>query len=355
MHSEKVPYYILDLLQQVPSVWVQGLGRFDAIFHPAVIDFQESRIKPPFLVPGFEAGQETPDDLLAAYMHYTTGLDKEDALQSIRDFAGTVKRHIDAAETYTIEKFGTFTKPIGGTLHFTPDWDAFNLSFSGLEAIDLYPKSEAEPIAPVNPPEYIPEIRPPAIIIPELENTWVTDRESASPATPAQPVPIHNSPVISDNTSRLWWTILASALLLITILCGYLAWDILSNRGRILQYTAITNDSLSESIPDLIFVDTLDVTQEVIEEDTLATIDTLREPEVVENNDPPCFIVVGAFGNPDNVKKMEERLIELDYTAEIIEGGSLTKVAIRTSCDPIILQRTLNDARSAINPEAWIY
>lgn len=46
MLSDKVPYYILDLLQQAPSVYVEGLGRFEAIFHPALIDLPNARIKP---------------------------------------------------------------------------------------------------------------------------------------------------------------------------------------------------------------------------------------------------------------------------------------------------------------------
>ena len=38
-----------------------------------------------------------------------------------------------------------------------------------------------------------------------------------------------------------------------------------------------------------------------------------------------------------------------------IKGGALTKVAIKTSCDQDNLQKVLSDARSSINPEAWIY
>ena len=76
------------------------------------------------------------------------------------------------------------------------------------------------------------------------------------------------------------------------------------------------------------------------------------EPEVIAN---PCYVVVGAFSNESNVVKMEKRLAELGYQSKQITGSSLTRVAIITSCDQSTLQKTLNEARSTINPDSWIY
>jgi hypothetical protein len=139
VHSEKVPYFILDLLQQVPSVYVQGLGRFDAIFHPAVIDLHQSKIKPPFIQPDFIPQVDSEGDVLPAYMHYVAGISHDQATEAIKMFVETVSQNIDSGESYEIEKFGTFSKSGTSILHFTPDWDAFNLSFSGLKVIDLHP------------------------------------------------------------------------------------------------------------------------------------------------------------------------------------------------------------------------
>jgi len=50
-----------------------------------------------------------------------------------------------------------------------------------------------------------------------------------------------------------------------------------------------------------------------------------------------------------------ERVEGLGYKAAKIEGGALTRVAISTTCDKSNLQKILNEARSAINPESWIY
>ncbi|HQW04049.1 MAG TPA: SPOR domain-containing protein, partial [Saprospiraceae bacterium] len=72
-------------------------------------------------------------------------------------------------------------------------------------------------------------------------------------------------------------------------------------------------------------------------------------------NSSPCYVVVGAFTDPTNISKMVDRLTSLGYESELLKGGSLTRVAIRSSCDQEALQKLLNDARSSINPESWIY
>ncbi len=359
MQSDKVPYYILDLLQQVPSVYVQGLGRFDAIFHPAVIDIHHSQIKPPYLEPGFVVEEQEAGDLLTTYMHYVSGMDKEEALESIRAFVEQVNLHINAGEPYQIDKFGTFSKSAADILHFTPDWDAFNLSFNGLEVIDIHPPqvhpapaTETQSFEPV--PEAAPAISE-TIYEPTLETNWVTDRESPEPERQVDLTPAATSPFISDSTSRLWWIILVSALIMISFLCAYLVWDILSNKEKINQYTAITNDTLANSSPDVIIVDTLEFMEEEIPVVEPVEIEPIPEPPVSEDPETPCFVVVGAFSDPANVIKMESRLKGLGYRTEQIKGGSLTRVAIRTKCDKDSLQKTLNDARSSINPEAWIY
>lgn len=363
MHSDKVAYYILDLLQQVPSVYVPGLGRFDAIFHPAVIDLQQSTVKPPHVQPGFNADDKDTGELLPAYMHYVSGISKDDANSLINEFASNVNSHIENGESVTIEKFGTFANAPTGNLHFTPDWDAFNLSFSGLAVLDLKSapattQTETRTLPPVE--EYTPPVIDKPIFKEEpvvenvVETSWVTDRENAAPETTVQHVaPVQ--PVISDSTSRLWWTILLTALGLITVLCAYLAWDILSNREKINQYTAITNEELSDQSPDIVFIDTLEVTEEEIPlQDTPVVEEPVEEPPPAEPAGN-CRIVVGAFSDPKNVERMESRLSDMGYQYESFKNGSLTKVAIRTGCDKAELQKTLTEARTSINPEAWVY
>ncbi len=365
MHSEKVPYFILDLLQQVPSVYVPGLGRFDAIFHPAVIDIPGAKIKPPYFEGTFSDSDGDAFDLLPEYIRYVTGISSEEAIGHITDFVRVVHQQIESDASYAIDKFGSFSKSNGSIIHFTPDWDAFNLSFRGLEEIDLNPPVEVpeQPIEFFAPPEsknreYIPPVIEKTI---PAETNWVAENmiERPEETTPVASVPSHP---ISDSTSRLWWGILAIALILITILCAYLAWDIISNRKKLKSLNQITQVTVDPgtmddvpSVVDTTYVPVEEPAEEPPVEEPKETVETITTPPPTSTIANPCFIVVGAFSNPDNVTRMDERLKGMGYEVEQIKGGSLTKVAIKTSCDKSNLQKVLGDARSSVNPEAWIY
>ncbi|HZV71967.1 MAG TPA: SPOR domain-containing protein [Saprospiraceae bacterium] len=364
MHSEKVPYFILDLLQQVPSVFVQGLGRFDAIFHPAVIDLQASQIRPPHVKADFFPLVESDEEILPAYMHYVTGIDINDAKENVRLFVNDVLFHVEAGEPFTIEKFGTFSKSAADVLHFTPDWDAFNLSFNGLEVIDLHPEQ-----IKITTPEY----EKPEVIIPQFTEhvsrpVYTPVIETNQPIEPVTEEPANDPvveehvtperPGISESTTRLAWIILTSSLVLITMLCAYLAWDIISDRKRINEITQFNPDTLAVTnefdIP--VQMDTQSAQNSTVTvTPPIEKPDTIEKPAVQENTESPCFIIVGAFTKVENINNMIERLQGLGYKSEQIKGGTLTRVAISTSCDKENLQKVLGEARASINPEAWIY
>lgn len=366
MHSEKVPYYILDLLQQVPVVYVPGLGKFEAIFHPAVIDVPQAVIRPPHVEAAFGA-EDGVSNILPVYIHFVTGISKDDAAAFVDEFVNTVHDKLAGGENFTVEHFGTFSKSSLGILHFTPDWDAFNLSFRGLEAIDISSPVVTTTTPVYNPPvfddSYLTEPVKETYVDPRKESSdWVSDQQEVAERAAAETKPVVPAPVISEKTSRMWWTILATALILITALCAYLAWDILSNRQKI-NTTATTNEievdpgTMDEvaTIPDTTIENQeIPYTDSIPAEtnDVQTTPETPTTPEIVGT---PCRIVVGAFGNPENVSRMKEKIASMGYASEEIKGGALTKVAILTSCDKTTLQQTLDAARSSINPDAWVY
>ena len=359
MHSEKVPYYILDLLQQVPSVYVQGLGRFDAIFHPAVIDLQQSQIKPPYIQPDFIPWVESEMEILPTYIHYVSGIEIDAAKETIAAFVEGVIRRIDTGEPYSIEKFGTFSKSALNILHFTPDWDAFNLSFNSLKVIDLHPVTERkepqEEIKAPNPLPVISDYSPVEVETEKIETDLVPVEIAEVPIIEDQQenVPPRQGEV-SESTSRLAWIILTIALMLITVLCAYLAWDIISGRKRINQITQVIPDTLiitnEFDIPVV-----MDTVSNPVVIPPIEQKDTIQQPIVQEESEPPCYIVVGAFTNTDNIERMVKQIEGFGYKSTKLKGGALTRVAISTSCDKANLQKVLSEAKSGINPEAWIY
>jgi cell division septation protein DedD len=289
-----------------------------------------------------------------------SGVDVNEAKEAITSFVNDVRHHLENAESYTIDKFGTFSLSSSDILHFTPDWDAFNLSFRGLEIIDLQPVTEVIP-TPIfsKPPVYTPEFTSQPVK-PVEAVTETNDIETNKAAAETEPeIIVLDRPEISEATTRLAWIILTSALILITVLCAYLAWDIMSDRKKIDQLAQLYPDTLvlTNEFDIPVKMDSLNTHHDSVPvtPPPVAQPEPAKEPVVAEETGTPCFVVVGAFSNPGNVKKMVERLEGLGYKATEITGGSLTRVAIRTSCDKDNLEKILNEARTGINPASWIY
>lgn len=353
--SEHIPYYILDLLQLTPSVYVEGLGRFEAIFHSAQVDSTKTKITPPHIEAAFDAEEGEPNETLEAFIRYTSGEQAGSPKEAIADFVHSVFSNTEDGSPYLIEKFGTFVKSDSGKLRFTPDWDAFNISFSGLESIELKPATATIPeVLPFVPPApYMP--RPSATEVVAVEQEAGDEiAAAASIATVAQTKEAFEKDLdkLDPSNSKLWWIMLTTAICLIAILCVYLTWDIMTNRKKLNELRqAQVDTTITDSIKD----------DQVIKSDTAindpANQDTNTNPpkEIPVEDGPPCYIVVGAFGDPVNVDKMTERLQAMNYTVEKMQGRTLTKVAVRASCDQDKLQLLLNELRSSVNPESWIY
>ena len=357
--SDRIPYYILDLLQLTPSVQVEGLGRFEAIFHSAKTDDRQSTMMPPHVEGAFSPDDTAPGELLESFIHYTSGNLPESPKKAIADFVKSVRKGTDEGEAFVIDTFGTFVKSSSGHLRFTPDWDAFNIAFKGLESVALKTdQSESPVVVPLTPPEpYVPK---PIEFIDETTEGDAADEAAAAASLAA----VEQSKVefeknldrADPSNSRTWWLLLMTAIVLIAILCVYLTWDIMHNRSRLNELRQAYADTTEIAPP-------ANVPPETSEEDPVQVpeenqVNDTKEPEapvLSTDNASKCYIIVGAFGDPANVSKMVARLEHMQYTVKQIEGRTLTKVGVETVCDQAELQRTLNALRSSVNPESWIY
>jgi hypothetical protein len=346
----KVPYYILDLIQQVPFVEVPGLGRFEAVLHPAVIDEAAAEALPPRMEAVFHTEGHGDRDLLSAYVAFASGITEGEAHEAILTFADEVARHTLDGATYEIIRFGTFFRNAEDKIRFTPDWEAFNLSFNGLQPVPL---PQAVPATITSGPR--PEIEPRPAEAERRPEPQPLAPIAAATSQPASPVAREDDEA-PDASVRMWWGILMAAIFLIAVLCAYLAWDILSHRDALLNAT-----SLPAPMTELPVVDTLgEDTVATAQQDTVA-LEVTDIPVTSPANSPTaepekgCYVVVGAFADTLNVERMESRLSEMGYAFERLPGRSIIRVAIRSSCDPVALQNVLDDARARISDQAWIY
>ncbi len=87
----------------------------------------------------------------------------------------------------------------------------------------------------------------------------------------------------------------------------------------------------------------------------------ITEPTVVETKqsfakaDGDCIIVVGAFGSPANLNKMEKKLTDLGWRVYSEKSVTLTRMGVYASCDRSELNAALREIKATVEPAAWIY
>ncbi len=357
--SDRIPYYILDLLQLTPSVQVEGLGRFEAIFHSAKMDERQSALVPPHVEGAFSADDTAPGELLESFIRYTSGEQSESPKKAIADFVKSVKKGTAEGEPFAIETFGTFVKSSSGHLRFTPDWDAFNIAFNGLESVELKPESSKSPVmVPLTPPE--PYVRK-SIEFADEETKQEADDGAAAAASIAA---VEQSKVefeknlnrADPSNSKIWWLLLMTAIVLIAILCVYLTWDIMHNRSRLNELRQAYADTTEIAPPASEQPESPEeVPVQEPQENQEVNVQEPETPVVPDDNTSKCYIIVEAFGDPANVARMVARLEGMQYTVRQFSGRTLTKVGVESGCGQEELQRRLNELRSTVNPESWIY
>lgn len=340
----KVPYYILDLIQQTTVVGVPGLGRFESTLCPAVIDLPRRAVHPPRRDALFRPEDAGDPELLSLFIAYATGIPEAEARSAVLAFSQEVFRQTAGGREFEIFRFGTFFRSHEDEIRFTPQDEAFNLLYHGLLPVEI----------PEDNMSVSPEVAPEIEQVVEPASPSSSGVEGALGADSGSRRLDEDTP---DVSQRMWWGILVSAILLITVLCAYLAWDILSHRemlvsAKIIALPAIVSDSAKADVSGNKLSDTIviPVTSDLLQ----PVIDTMVQPSPAQPSGN-CFIVVGAFADTANVVRMEVRLREMGYVPVRLPTRSLVRVAIQCTCDPVALGNVLDDARSRIHPQAWIY
>ena len=71
--------------------------------------------------------------------------------------------------------------------------------------------------------------------------------------------------------------------------------------------------------------------------------------------DQHCVVIVGAFGNQNNVNRMKEKLESRFDNIHFSKAGSLTRVGVYSSCSKTALKEVLHICRTEFESGSWIY
>ena len=104
----------------------------------------------------------------------------------------------------------------------------------------------------------------------------------------------------------------------------------------------------------LIVVDTID--------ETLQDSLVISEEKIVieEDTKNEYYLIVGAYGNPDNAKAIARQFRDKGYETSIIlrtnnSGNNLDMVSVNTFTNYEEALNYRNEFRSKVNPSAWLY
>ena len=327
--------YIADLLYEHDVVNIPGLGGLVAKYKSAAIDQVQGKIHPPSKDLGFNGNLVVNDGLLVNYVKEKHQLSYGDALKAVEEYVKEVKETIARREIVVFPNVGRLYMDYEKNLQFLPDNTNFNTDVYGLPTVQFYPvmRSERSTAQAVKPgttareniesktvlsnqiskwfQEYLPYIGGVSVILVGLGLYFTFFNDS-----PELPKNIQKVPASKLNVSPS------------------LEEDELADNQTDTDEAAIAvvpNDPADavdeeENTSDEPFAD--EITEE---EQGNADLDT--EEATPSPGQKAARIIIGSFGNEDNVKRLIKRIYEKGYEPYTEKAGRLTRVGVQMAYD----------------------
>jgi len=318
------------LLYEQDTVSIPGLGSLVGQYKPAAIEHVQGKISPPSKEWTFNANLAVNDGLLINSLMQKRQLSYAEAEKLVEDYVTQVKSALDRREIFIIPEVGRLYRDFEQQLRFLPDNTNFNPDSFGLPTVQFYPVLRSQRTQ-----------EPPA---PELQ-------------------PSRNLKRSAQNWFRQYAKIAAAI--------GSIA--LLTSLYLLLRPGAEVPESpIAEALPPS--------RVNVSPSSEAETIDAPAElPEALgqdEDNDPDetgtntendtesitmapeqkyATIVIGAFSNADNVKRLIARLFESGYEPFTDKKGRLTQVSVQMAYEnESELRDALQKIRNKFNKDAKI-
>ncbi len=94
--------------------------------------------------------------------------------------------------------------------------------------------------------------------------------------------------------------------------------------------------------------------QENTKDQKIKTIDNSNSGNTSSVVPGKCVIIVGAFGQGPNMRKMMSKLESKGYSVYVDSARSLSRVGVYSECGPSELQSNLRTIQSQIEPKSWV-
>jgi len=320
---------IAALLYEQDTVSIPGLGSLVGQYKPAAIEHVQGKVSPPSKEWSFNANLAINDGLLINSLIGKAHLSYAAAEKLVEDYVAQVKSALDRREIVVIPEVGRLYRDFEQQLRFLPDNTNFNTDTFGLPTVQFYPVLRSLK----NQEALAPEL-PAAQNFQQVARTWFQRYMKIAAAIGA----------ISLATT-LFLLLRPGA----NVPDPPLAEVLPPSRVNVSPSEAEAADAPAE-LPEALGQDE---DQDPDEGGTNTETDT--ESITLGPDQKYGTIVIGAFSNEDNVKRLITRLYESGYEPFTDKRGRLTQVSIQMAYEnESELRDALQKVRKKFNPDAKI-
>lgn len=319
--------YIGSLLYENKTVALPELGSFETAYQPAVIDQVQGALHPPGKSITFNTNLVADDGLLVGRIQERHGLSGTDAAQMLERYISEVKQAIDRREIVVFSKVGRLYKDYENNLQFLPDGNNYDAASYGLPTISFYPVARSA--------------RPQPVKDGVKKNTTRTAVPTSGQAT--------NNGLIA---------VIAASVVVVGVAVYFLVFGLDNGQEQAMQPVPTSRVNVRPG-DDAPLADTEADTSSDQEESN----DLPREPAASDTEQPTpvpgqqsYVIIVGVFGNPDNVKALIDDIYDAGYEPYTEKAGTLTKVGVqRTYRSEAEIEAAIKDVRKRFAEDAKLY
>lgn len=300
-----------DLLATEDVVCIPGFGGFLTKYRPAEVDPINGTIDPPTKYIAFNAALKDDGGKLQEFYDNLAEIDTQEFRMT--RFVEQLRTELNSHQVVVIPKIGRLYKDYEGQMHFMPDLDNLNNQSFGLPRLKFTPRLRLK-----------------------------TDAELMRP---------HVASTSSTNGGRstLKRVVQAAAVCALVVSSIYLINHQSQSTGDI-KMSAI--DTVIDS-PLVLETETSNSEHIVEIKEAASETDT----DVVKSNISikESIIMIGAFGNPDNVDRLLTRIEQLGYEPHVDNRGALQRVGITVRYgDQAALSAYLSDIKAQFTEKAWV-
>ncbi len=319
--------YIATILYEHNTVAIPGLGSFVSQYKSADIDQVQGKLHPPGRTVAFNPNLVGDDGLLTRHLQQLHGIGPAEAHHIVERYVGEVKEAIERREIVVFPEVGRLYQDYEKNLQFLPDNTNFSLDAYGLPVMEAYPVA-----------------RPKATKQEQKQQEMVKRDRAANKGLLAA--------ILGGSL------VIAAAVYFLFFYSGL-------PKDDTLQRVPTSRVNVSPSVRPA-------ADDSLQKEDGDSLTDAAPQEEAYDTEEPDddfdtesattapgqryMVIIIGAFGNKENVTRLVDEIFEAGYEPYTEKSGPLTKVGIqKTYSNPAEIENTLMEVRNRFTSDAKVY